>query len=222
MSEEIIDSSEIEKVKSKSWKWVKTFEWLGFILLFLGVGFKYMHWAGADIMTLFAVLVLVLIYIGLFIPLIQAQNSTKGIVGFSVFAGLTLATTLIGILFKSFLWSGADNIASVGYVSVITGCIYLYIKSKGIAPHLSSAKAALRFIIFGFIAVGLFHVDARQLFDFNHSYRANDNLLDAFEDSYYHPSDSAIGDRYRRLRQQHFDSITHIDYPDSYAPSESE
>ena len=176
MSEEILDSDEIKAAKNRPWNWLRALEIIGFVLLGIGIGFKYMHYAGADIITLFAVLVLVIVYLALFAPLISAQKSNKTILGFSIFAGFTLATTLIGILFKFFLWSGADNIVIVGYASVLFGLIFIWIKMKGENPELNANKAIYRLWGFGLIAIALFHVNARKLFDFNHNYRASENL----------------------------------------------
>ncbi|MCO4818395.1 MAG: hypothetical protein KC517_02135 [Bacteroidetes bacterium] len=215
MSEEILDNDEIKAAKNRTWKWLRALEIIGFVLLLVGIGFKYMHYAGADIITLFAVLVLVIVYLALFAPLISAQKSNKTILGFSIFAGFTLATTLIGILFKFFLWSGADNIVIVGYASVLFGLIFIWIKMKGENPELNANKAIYRLWGFGLIAIALFHVNARKLFDFNHNYRASENLLDAFENTYTYPDNSAMNDRYMELRRQHFDSINAIDWPET-------
>lgn len=100
-------------------------------------------------------------------------------------------------------------------MAVFCGLVYIVIKAKGIAPLLSASKATLRLCVFGFIAIGLYHVNARQLFDFNHNYRASENLLDAFEDTYNYPNDRILHDRYMTLRKQHFDSINAIDWPET-------
>jgi len=215
MSEEILDSDEIKAARNRTWKWLRALEIIGFVLLGIGVGFKYMHYAGADIISLFAVLVLVIVYLALFAPLISAQRSNKTILGFSIFAGLILATTLIGILYKFFLWSGADNIVITGYISVLFGLIFIWIKMKVENQELKSSKAIYRLLGFGLIAIALFHVNARKLFDFNHNYRASENLLDAFEDTYTYPDNAAMHDRYMELRKQHFDSINAIDWPET-------
>lgn len=215
--EDILDSQEVNKnqTKTTSWRWLTITEIVLIVLTLIGVVFKIMHWAGGSFMTLIGLAGLCLLYISLFIPMVRAFNVSTGTRLLITISGLVLGVTVIGILFKWMIWAGGDQMALLGYAAVGLAILFYVLRNTKLSG-VKSHKAVLRLSIYGLIAIGLFHMSPRQLFDFNLNFRASDNFLDAFEATLKRPVDAADRERYLRLREQHFDSITRIDYPETF------
>ena len=214
MTEEILDSAETGSATRNNSKTAPVLEVIFLILLVIGTIFKLSHWKGGDFITMIACMALALFYLPGFKIITRLQNKKYDV--FTVVSGMLLSVTIIGIMFKWFLWRGAEFLTLTGYVTIVLGLAFVWLGRKHHISLASSKKAAVRLIVFGILAITLHNINVRSLFSFYFDQRAPENLVDAFEDNYLHPENEAYKERYLRLRKQHFDSINRIDYPEAF------
>lgn len=84
-----------------------------------GVVFKFMHWPGAGILTVFGISCLAIVYFALGWLTFRPKKSRAVIVGLAVPAGFALSVALTAIMFKLQHWPGTFNLAVGAFLCLV-------------------------------------------------------------------------------------------------------
>ena len=92
------------------------------IVILIGFIFQILHWKGANMILMLALVVLWLMYLGFAFYFFSDKTVKNQKLPLSIIAGFLLSTLPIGILFRLLHWKGADFMLNTG---IFCGCLVL-------------------------------------------------------------------------------------------------
>lgn len=207
---DIIDELEVGPKKKKAVKWVKITEIIGISLLASGLMFTEIHWFGGAELMLAGTLILAIVYAFFLVPSTRPALGSGRIKTFVIAASIVMALSLVGSLFKFFLWSMSESFLFAHYLCLLGAVLMLFYRNRNAISLVHFKRFFPRYLIVSLIGLALSLIPARDLFRHKMGGDASEKLLNAFEDNYNNPGDRETSSRYNQLRKQHLDSINDI------------
>ena len=126
---------------------------ISIVVLFIGVTFKKMHWAGAGVLlTLGAIALIAFFIIYLFKGIKPLSTDIEKACGYA--GGITMCLILLGFLFKIQHWPGAGVLILVSMCTLLVTSILLVIDSiKETDSNKQSIKTLFAFILIVLVVI---------------------------------------------------------------------
>ncbi|MDF2454077.1 MAG: hypothetical protein K0R51_70 [Cytophagaceae bacterium] len=165
----------------------------------LALVFKFMHFAGANMILVVSLSTLAMVYFGGGFWFAKGKDEQKR-TGLAVIAGMAFSITCMGILFRLLYWPGGKAMLMLPALALpILLAVIFYLKGKENQALETDKKLLIRVVVFAVLAISFYTVSNRALLTIQYP---NDPEVVRIKSNHFdHPENEAYTKEYEEYRK---------------------